>query len=359
MTRFLFNKNNHFFSIYIFNNICYIVNQTILLEILQSGNCDYFLELNIKINRSQQLLLTPPVLRWCPLPPYVPLRNYRTRKKFLEELTMQHSLNQVRMIATDMDGTLLNSQDQMPHDFFDILNQVHELGILFVIASGRPYPTLAMQFESCRDKLVFMAENGGCLVNGDTLVHQDVLDTDALSYLLSRCRQVPGVVPILSGFKKAYLFDRTSEDARKEIGRYYKKVEYIHDLADINDPVSKVTVCDFKGAENNSFPALSDVHAPFKATLAGYHWTDLSLADTNKGRGLATLQQTYGISSDETMVFGDYLNDYEMMKQGYFSYAMANAHPDLKKISNFETLSNDEDGVLHIIRQVLLAFRTI
>ena len=54
---------------------------------------------------------------------------------------MQHSLNQVRMIATDMDGTLLNSQDQMPRDFFDILDQIHKLGILFVIASGRPYPS--------------------------------------------------------------------------------------------------------------------------------------------------------------------------------------------------------------------------
>ena len=61
---------------------------------------------------------------------------------------MQHSLNQVRMIATDMDGTLLNSQDQMPRDFFNILDQIHKLGILFVIASGRPYPTLAMQFDS-------------------------------------------------------------------------------------------------------------------------------------------------------------------------------------------------------------------
>ena len=266
---------------------------------------------------------------------------------------MHHSLNQVRMIATDMDGTLLNSQDQLPRDFFNILDQIHELGILFVIASGRPYPTLAMQFESCRDKLVFMAENGGCLVNGNHLVHLDVLDNDALTYLLGRCRQVPGVVPILSGFRKAYLFDKTPEEAREEIGRYYKKIQYIHDLSDIDDPVSKVTVCDFKGAENNSFPALSDVHAPFKATLAGYMWTDLSLAATNKGRGLATLQKEYGISPEETMVFGDYLNDYEMMKHGYFSYAMANAHPDLKKISNFETLSNDEDGVLHIIRQVI------
>ena len=82
-------------------------------------------------------------------------------------------------------------------------------------------------------------------------------------------------------------------------------------------------------------------------------WTDRSLATTNKGRGLIALQKKYDIAPDETMVFGDYLNDYEMMKQGYFCYAMANAHPDLKAISNFETLSNDEDGVLYIIRQLI------
>ena len=53
------------------------------------------------------------------------------------------------------------------------------------------------------------------------------------------------------------------------------KVQYIHDISEIDAPVSKVTVCDYKGAESNSFPALSDVRAPFKATLAGCMWTDL------------------------------------------------------------------------------------
>lgn len=52
-----------------------------------------------------------------------------------------------------------------------------------------------------------------------------------------------------------------------------------------------------------------------KLLLAGHMWTDLSLATTNKGRGLTALQKKYDISPDETMVFGDYLNDYEMMKQ--------------------------------------------
>ena len=75
--------------------------------------------------------------------------------------------------------------------------------------------------------------------------------------------------------------------------------------------------------------------------------------ESNKGHAIREIQKILKISPDETMVFGDYLNDYEMMKQGYFSYAMANAHPDLKAISNFETLSNDEDGVLYIIRQLI------
>ena len=278
---------------------------------------------------------------------------------------MQHSLNQVRMIATDMDGTLLNSQDQMPRDFFDILDQIHKLGILFVIASGRPYPTLAMQFESCMDKLVFMAENGGCLVNGDHLVHQDILDTDALSYLLGRCRQVPGAIPILSGFKTAYLFDQTSDDARKEIGRYYKKVQYIHDISEIDAPVSKVTVCDFKGAESNSFPALSDVRAPFKATLAGYMWTDLSLATTNKGRGLTAatankghsllkLAGKLGIMPEQIMVCGDTMNDRTMFEAAGLAVAMGNADEEIKAMADDVTLSNDEDGVAAAIEKWVL-----
>ena len=54
---------------------------------------------------------------------------------------------------------------------------------------------------------------------------------------------------------------------------------------------------------------------------------------------------------DETMAFGDYLNDYEMMQSCKYSYAMANAHPKLKEISNYQAKSNDEDGVMEVIKE--------
>lgn len=267
-----------------------------------------------------------------------------------------HTLNQVKLIVTDMDGTLLNSNRELPADFFDILEQLHRRGIRFVIASGRPYPTLEMQFDAWKDRILIMAENGCCIVDNGELVHMQSLPIDRLAYLIGRCRQIPHAHAILSGFHQAYIFETTPKEAREEIGLYYKKVRYIHDISDIPEPICKLAVCDVTGAELHTCPYLSDLRPPYQATLAGYMWVDLSLHGANKGKGLAAIQQKYNISPDETMVFGDYLNDYEMMQQGYFSYAMANAHPDLKSVSRFETLSNDEGGVIHILRKLLASF---
>lgn len=267
------------------------------------------------------------------------------------------SFKQVKLIATDMDGTLLNSQRELPPDFFHLLDELHRQNILFVIASGRSYPTLSAQFNTCRDKLIFMAENGCCIMNNNRLVYMESMSVDQLTYLVGFCRQLPQAYPILSGYRHAYVFSSTPTAVIEVIDLYYENIRYINDISDIPEPICKITVCDITGAEQHSFPLLSQLQPPYRATLAGYTWIDLGLTHTSKGRGLAALQKEYGISPDETMVFGDYLNDCEMMQQGYFSYAMANAHPELKSVSRFETLSNDEDGVMHIIRQLLATLK--
>ena len=65
------------------------------------------------------------------------------------------------------------------------------------------------------------------------------------------------------------------------------------------------------------------------------------------------VQNRLGISKAETLVFGDYNNDLEMMEHADYSFAMANAHPNVKAAARFETLSNDERGVEHILEQLL------
>ena len=60
------------------------------------------------------------------------------------------------------------------------------------------------------------------------------------------------------------------------------------------------------------------------------------------------------VKPEECAAFGDYLNDYEMLQAVGYGFAMANAHPDLKKVARFETLSNDKSGVLFGIRRLMV-----
>ena len=74
----------------------------------------------------------------------------------------------------------------------------------------------------------------------------------------------------------------------------------------------------------------------------------------NKGKAVELLKERYSLSDKEVMVFGDYLNDLEMMGSAYYSYAMKNAHKDIKEKANFEAPSNRKNGVLRVIEEVVL-----
>ncbi|EUJ52279.1 hydrolase [Listeria rocourtiae FSL F6-920] len=65
------------------------------------------------------------------------------------------------------------------------------------------------------------------------------------------------------------------------------------------------------------------------------------------------MQEILGVTHDETMVFGDGLNDLELMEAGLYSFAMRNGFPETKEAANFIARSNDEDGVLRTIQQIL------
>ncbi|MBO9659671.1 MAG: HAD hydrolase family protein, partial [Chitinophagaceae bacterium] len=107
------------------------------------------------------------------------------------------------------------------------------------------------------------------------------------------------------------------------------------------------------GAEANSYPVFRHLEGALQVKVSGKIWLDLSHQLANKGRALQAVQQQLNISVEECMAFGDYLNDVEMMQQAYFSYAMSNAHPEVKKAARFEAMSNEENGVGQVIVKVI------
>lgn len=259
----------------------------------------------------------------------------------------------IKLIATDMDGTLLNNNNEIHHDFIDVFEKLQEKDIIFAAASGRQYFNLLKRFENVKDKMMFIAENGTFVVYKGEEIFINSLDRNIAKELVNIGRNIENSNVILCGKNSAYI-ESTDEEFIKEVEKYYEKYEVVKDVNEIEDDILKVTICDFNGAQENSNKYYDDYREDLQVSISGKIWLDITNKGANKGVAIKALQEKMGIDFNETMVFGDYLNDLEMMEVAYHSYAMDNAHDDLKKVSRFIAKSNDENGVLEAIKLNIL-----
>lgn len=264
-------------------------------------------------------------------------------------------LSQIKFVAADMDGTLLNAKHEISPDFYPVFEQMKAKGLLFAAASGRQYFNLLNRFTIIKDDVIFIAENGSYVVyRGEELLVQ-AMDEWVVKEQLAAAAKIPDVYPILCGKKSAYV-QSTEPRFIENVEMYYDKYELVDDLLKVdNDQFLKIAICDLAGSESNSYHFFKQKMDELQVKISGLIWLDLSHKLANKGRAIEKLQQKFGISKDETMAFGDYLNDLEMLQQTGFSYAMENAHGDIKNTARFITKSNEEDGVVIVLKEMLRA----
>lgn len=259
----------------------------------------------------------------------------------------------IKLIATDMDGTLLNNNNEIHHDFIDVFEKLQEKDIIFAAASGRQYFNLLKRFEDVKDKMMFIAENGTLVVYKGEELFINPLDRNIAKELVTIGRNIENAHIVLCGKNSAYV-ENTDEKFIKEVEKYYEKYEVVKDVNEIEDDILKVGICDFNGSQENSNKYYDDYREDLQVSISGKIWLDITNKGANKGVAIKALQEKMGIDFNETMVFGDYLNDLEMMEVAYHSYAMENAHDDLKKVSRFMAKSNDDNGVLEAIKLNIL-----
>ncbi len=256
----------------------------------------------------------------------------------------------IKLVATDIDGTLLNSGGELSDEFYPFFEKLKKQGILFAAASGRQYYNLLKQFESIQDDTIFIAENGSYVVYRGEDVYVRPLAGDMVKTIITMARQIEGTSIVLCGKKKAY-YETDEPGFISHIKKYYERRERVDDLLNLDgDEFLKIAICDPLGSEANSYPHFKPLEDELQVKISGSIWLDLSHRLANKGKALEMIQEKYGVTVGQTMAFGDYLNDLEMMQQAYFSYAMGNAHPAVKEAARFITKSNDEDGVINILR---------
>lgn len=262
----------------------------------------------------------------------------------------------VKLIATDMDGTLLDDRKNLSPDFWDVEKQLFDKGILFAVASGRQFHNLAKVFGPTADRTIFIAENGSYGAYQGKELFRMALDWSSVLDFIRIGRAVPNTGMVVSGKNFAYV-EGTNPHFVDEVHRHHDKLKIVDDLTQVDDVVLKFTMCDFEDIVGNTYPHFGHLSQDFTVVISGKYWMDITDISANKGTALRRVQEHFGITKDETMVFGDYLNDIQMMAGAKYSYAMKNAHADILKIASHVTeWDNNEYGVTETIKRMLSEF---
>ncbi|MET8472694.1 Cof-type HAD-IIB family hydrolase [Streptomyces sp. NPDC006422] len=264
----------------------------------------------------------------------------------------------IRLVVTDMDGTLLDGDGNVPDALWPLLTELNERGIAFCPASGRQYATLAAQFGAVDDGgMVYVAENGAYVVRGGAELSSDLLERDVVEWIVKELRRHvdaggadAGVV--VCGKRSAYV-ERSDEAFMEHVRRYYAAHEIVPDATAVDDEFVKVAVFDFGTAQDTTAPLLAPLADTHQVVVSSAHWIDVMNPAANKGAAVRALQKALGITPAQTMVFGDYRNDLEMLDAADWSYAMANAHPDVLARARLRAPANTENGVVRTVRDVL------
>ena len=260
----------------------------------------------------------------------------------------------VKFIAADMDGTLLNEQSQLDPSFFDLYKQLEDKGIMFAAASGRQYYSLLETFEPVKDRMMFIAENGTLVMHKGQELYSCTIDTPSIKKIIQTARSIEGAHIVLCGKRSAYI-ETQDPQALAEFSKYYHRCEYVEDLLTVDDEFIKIALCHFDGSAEHINPVINaEFGHSHQVVVSAKIWLDVMNVEASKGAAIKHLQNTLGFSHEETMSFGDYLNDLEMLQESYYSYAMENAHQQVKKTARFIAPSNKDAGVFTVIKEKVL-----
>ncbi|WP_405570426.1 HAD family hydrolase [Winogradskyella sp. Asnod2-B02-A] len=265
-------------------------------------------------------------------------------------------MKNVKLVVTDMDGTLLNSNHNVSPKFFDLFKALKQLNIQFVAASGRPYYSIVKKLEPIKNDIIIVAENGGLVIKNQNVLLSNQLNPNRLLELYKLVTSIKGTYPIFCTQHQAFIL-RASDELVNTFSEYYSVYTIIDSFEEITDDVIKIALYHSINSEKYIFPFVKQLKPELNVVVSGNHWVDISEAITNKGNALTFLQKQFNISPSETMVFGDYNNDLEMLKCAKYSYAMENAHPNVKSVANFETTSNNDNGVELVLEQLITESR--
>ncbi len=270
-----------------------------------------------------------------------------------------------KIIAIDLDGTLLNDELEVSKANIDAINQAISMGYHIVVCTGRPYNGMKHFIESFQypiDRPFYLIlGNGTSIRQGPELsaLYEQKLPEETLESALKIFHDYPNSSLKLAGLNDFYFYGVVDEsipeilieDARKN----RMQVDPIH-LYELNAQLNfnKLMFMAEPQILDEWEEYLNDIFSEKAETVRSTPIIfEILPKDTNKGTSLIWLANHLGISKDDIGVIGDALNDLSMFEIAETKIAMANAHEKIKKMSDIIVSSNNESGVAEAIKHLI------
>jgi Cof subfamily protein (haloacid dehalogenase superfamily) len=260
----------------------------------------------------------------------------------------------IKLITSDIDGTLVpDGYNEINPELFDVILKLRAKGIQFAAASGRQWASIESIFDPVKEKIFYLSDNGAYVGCHGRNLFINTIERETIMDMVKEVRKIEGLDVMVSGPDVVYLETKDQEFLDWLIHGYKFKAQWVEDLTKVESDFIKVSVYRKSDVEENTRMLRTMFKDRLKMTISGDMWMDCMRPGINKGQAVKLLQDSLGIKPEETMAFGDQLNDIEMLQQAYYSFAVGNAREEVKNAASFQTDLNINDGVLKILKLLL------
>ena len=261
----------------------------------------------------------------------------------------------IKLIASDLDGTLIPPNHSRPTD--KTLELIHKLslkGVHFISASGRQYASQKNVFGPLSNEISFISESGAICVHNDRIIYNQSLSNNTAYKIIKKILKDNKYDMIISCLNKCFIENKHPEFQSLITNALQNSFEIIDDLTTINEPVYKIALYDNYNNYENFIKYMNDLKKEYgkdvKIITSGSKWMDFICKDVNKGNALEKFIKLFNVSKEQCVVFGDEYNDVEMLSLIPNSFAMNTCAKGVEKFASYQT-----ESVEIILEKILYA----
>ncbi|USD67909.1 sugar-phosphatase [Vibrio sp. SCSIO 43136] len=265
-----------------------------------------------------------------------------------------------KLIALDMDGTLLDSEKKLSQRNKDAIDAARAQGVTVVLVSGRPTEGMLPyldQLEMTGEQDIVLSYNASVVqkVASRELLRSQILTGVDAKNLATLARDLGVHIHAFTethGLITPQL--NTYTDLEASINGIEVSVMPFESLDD-DEPVMKVMMIDEPEVLSAAIEKIhAEVYQEFTVVQSAPYFLEFLNAKSNKGTGVAMLAEMMGIDASQVICMGDAGNDKHMLEYAGVGVAMGNATEEIKAVANYHTATNDESGVAQVIEELVL-----